>query len=382
MARAAFLLLAVCATIAPTFAQPATGTATSPTPPLRWVQHATLPAKFPQAGDLCSVGDDLYVAAATDALAKNGQALFKLTPDDTLSPVLVRSGQGFLRIHPHGDRLFVPDADAPLTASIVFRLNTDGFVYSFAPSEPAAAKREVIPHVYHVFDTAELDSRIYASAGAYADSEVPYRAKRNPAALYLREAAEKPWRRLVECPLVPKGTETGVVRFTYLLPLENGRLLAGLTDWSGSLGGDGAVLIEGLPDHPKVRRLVGLSGNTLRWFRWRSLIFQIGESAGTTHLSVSADGGHSFALVAGAPALPQSLARIDGALALLADGVLHRSDDGATFTALTAQNPALRHHAHPLLTAPLILHRGKLWAADPQHGSIWATEPVAPPPAN
>lgn len=369
MSRAALLFFSAGAIIVSTFAQqtPVTRAATEPAaPPLRWVQHATLPDKYPQAGDLLSAGSDLYIAVSTDALTQNGQALYKLSPDGQLSPVLVRSGQGFLRIHAHSDRLFVPDADAPFTASIVFRLNIDGFVYSFEPGAPAAAKREVIPHVYHVFDTALLDGRIYASTGAYANSEIPYQAKRNPAALHLRDSADKPWRRVVECPQVAKGTETGVVRFTYLLPLENGTLLAGLTDWSNFLGGDGAVLIEGLPDQPKVRRIVGLSGNTLRWFRWRHLIYQISESAFVTHLNISADGGHSFAPVLSAPPLPQSLATLNDALVLLADG--------ATFTAITAQNPKLRHHPHPLLSAPLVVHRNQLWAADPQHGSLWSAE--------
>lgn len=378
MSHAALLFLSASATIASAFAQqapPAPAATGSEAPPLRWMQHATLPVKYPQAGDLLSTGTDLYIAASTGALTQNGQALYKLSPDDQLTPVLVRSGQGFLRIHAHHDRLFVPDADAPFTASIVFRLNIDGFVYSFAPDAPAAATREVIPQVYHVFDTASLDGRIYASTGAYAVGEFPYQAKRNPAAIYLRDSADKPWRRVVECPQVAKGTETGVVRFTYLLPLENGTLLAGLTDWSNFLGGDGAVLIEGLPDQPKVRRIVGLSGNTLRWFRWRHLIYQISESAGVTHLNISADGGHSFAPVPNAPTLPQSLATRDDALFLLADGTIHRSDDGATFRPITAQNPELRHHAHPLLTAPLVLHRAGLWAADPQNGALWSAEP-------
>lgn len=339
------------------------------------MQQATLPATHPQAGDLCSAGDALYVAASTNVLTTNGQGIYSLTPDGRLSPVLVRKGQGFLRVHTIADRVFVPDADAPLTASVIFRLNLDGFVYSFDPHTPDAVRREVIPHVYHVFDTAPLGGRIYAAGGAYAEGDLPYHTKRNPAALYLREAEEKPWRRVLEYPEVPQGSTTGVVRFTFLHPLPNGTLLAGLTDWSGTVGGNGAVLIEGLPDHPTVRRVTGVDGSPLRWISWKGRIYVIAERNGITRLACSTDGGLTFAPATAAPPLPQSLAVTDDVLILLADGTLYRSDDGTTFAALTAQNPELRHHPHPLITAPLTFHQGRLWAADPQRGTIWSAEP-------
>lgn len=378
MHRALIVWLLLSAATRAALAQPAPGATLADAPPpspLRWVQQATLPPTHPQAGDLCSLGDNLYIAASTDVLTTNGQALYTFTPDGRLAPVLIRKGQGFLRVHTLADRVFVPDADAPFTASLIFRRNLDGFVYSFDPRAPGAVRREVIPHVYHVFDTALLEGRIYAASGAYAEGDVPYHTKRNPAALYLRETEAKPWRRVLEYPQMPSGSDTGIVRFTFLHALTNGTLLAGLTDWSGSAGGNGAVLIEGLPDHPTVRRVGGVDGSPLRWISWKGRIYVIAERDGITRLACSTDGGLTFAPATAAPPLPQSLAVTDDVLILLADGTLYRSDDGSTFTALTAQNPDLRHHPHPLLTAPLAYHRGKLWAADAQRGTIWSAEP-------
>jgi hypothetical protein len=342
---------------------------------LVWKKRATLPKKHPQACDLESVDGKLFVAASTDALGSNGAGLYELLSNNTIEKRFDWSGQGFLRVHQAGDRLLVPDADAPFGLGFFVRLDVDGFVFAFDPSDTNKYTKEVIPSVYHVFDTATLDGRVYASTGAYAEGETPYRNERNPAALFVQEGAGKPWKRAVEFPKVPDGTETGVVRFTFLQALEGGKMLAALTDWSNATGGDGAVLIEGLPDKPTVARVKGLSGNTLRWERFGDKIYHIGEVGGLTQVSVSTDGGASFSPLMNAPAGPQSLVASERALFLLADGIIYRSEDGLRFTAVTPKNDALAYQWMPLTSASLEIHQGELWAASPVHGELWSASP-------
>jgi hypothetical protein len=345
----------------------------APKGPLRWEKSAELPAKHHQACDLESVNGDLYIAASTNALTENGAGLYRLTQDKTLEKIFDWTGQGFLRVHQAGDKILVPDADAPFGVGFFFRLDVDGFVFAFDANDPKKYTKEVIPSVYHVLDTAVLDGRLYASSGAYAEGEIPYRNERNPAALFVQDSSGKPWRRVVEFPQVPKGQNTGVVRFTFLLPLENGTLLAGFTDWSNVSGGDGAVFIEGLPDAPKVTRVQGLNASPLRWGKFGDKLYEISDDGGSTRLHISRDGGHTFSLVSNAPVYPQSMVAAKDALFLLADGTLYRSEDGENFKAITEQNAELRYQWTPLVTAPLALHQGQLWAANPLTGKIFRT---------
>jgi hypothetical protein len=347
---------------------------------LRWELQGKLPKKHPQACDLESMNEDLYIAASTNALAENGAGLYRLHQDGPIEKIFDWSGQGFLRVHQANEKIFVPDADAPFGVSFIFRLDVDGFVFSFDANDPKKYTKEVIPSVYHVIDTAALDGKIYASTGAYAEGEIPYRNERNPAALFVQGEPGRPWQRLIEFPQVPKGNNTGVVRFTYLLPLENGAMLAGFTDWSNVAGGDGAMLIEGLPKAPKVRRVQGLSGNTLRWGRFQDKVYQISDNGGAPQLNISRDKGHTFSLVNNAPLYPQSMVATEEAFFLLADGALYRSEDGEHFTAVTQQNPGLRYQWSPLATAPLALHQGQLWAANPINGQIFSTATEREPP--
>jgi hypothetical protein len=351
-----------------------------PTGLLRWTPRAKLPPQHPQACDLASTPAGLFVAASTHALEENGAGLYRLSKGAP-EAVLRWNGQGFLRVHSYGERLFVPDADAPFGAAFFVRFDVDGYVFTLDPTHPERYTREVIPAVYHVFDTALLEGRVYASSGAYVPGDMPYRASRAPAALFVAEAPGKPWRRILTLPEVAKGTETGVVRFTFLQALDKGALLAGLTDWSATQGGDGAMRIEGLPDAPRAERVQGLPGEVVRWARWRGNVFAITSVWGQKMLYISHDEGRSFSALSPVSdgnrlTDPQSMVATENALYVLADGFLFRSQDGETFTRLTEANQALRGGNHPLVTAPLVLHEGTLWAASPTTGDIFAALPI------
>ncbi|MFP2923976.1 hypothetical protein ACLESO_01920 [Pyxidicoccus sp. 3LG] len=97
--------------------------------PEHWVWHprTRLPATHSQACDLVSTPSGLVVAAASEALEKDGAALFRLQPDGSLARLFEWGGQGFLRVLAFGNRLLVPDGDPPFSAlSFVFSWDVDG----------------------------------------------------------------------------------------------------------------------------------------------------------------------------------------------------------------------------------------------------------------
>jgi len=162
---------------------------------------------------------------------------------------------------------------------------------------------------------------------------------------------DHPWHRVLEHPrTTDPDTDTGVVRFTYLLPLSGGALISGVSD---SNGGAYAVRIEGLPDSPRLTRIEGIRGQTLRWFLWRDTIFD--QEGNITD--------------------PQDLAATSDALFLLAHGTLYRSEDGENFMQVSPENASLLHRGSPLVSAPLELHEGRLFAASPMTGGVFEAVP-------
>jgi hypothetical protein len=77
--------------------------------------------------DLTALGDALYASHANQPLGTDGATITRYQPDDAKRPFAVAfdwnrpgeptkgggAGQGFLRVHAIGGRLFVPDTDPP-----------------------------------------------------------------------------------------------------------------------------------------------------------------------------------------------------------------------------------------------------------------------------
>jgi len=146
--------------------------------PFLWGKRATLPGRYSQACDLESAREGLLIAASADPLTRNGAVLFELSSQNKLTELLRWDGQGFRRDHSYGDQVAVPDADAPFGLGFLLRCDVDGFVFFLRPGEAKKVARAVIPTVYHVFDTALLNGRLYASTGAYVPGDIPYRSSR------------------------------------------------------------------------------------------------------------------------------------------------------------------------------------------------------------
>lgn len=334
----------------------------------RWVRRFSLPAPFAQVCDLASTPRGLVAAASIDALGVDGAALFRWESGPAARELLRWDGQGFLRVHAWGDTLVVPDADAPFhLLPFVFDLDldVDGYVFVSSPDGTLARhQREVLPAVYHVFDTARLaDGRLVASTGAYPPSAVAYTGSAAPAALFVDDGPGRPWRRALEH---PSADARGVHRLTFLLTLPDGAVLAG----TESPTGPDAVRVESPGAAPIVRVAEGVDGYVLRWAFWRGAVFVIVQRSTGTLLLRSDDGGRHFAPV---PHLddPQSLAATDATLFVLARGALVGTDDGVTFTERVPQNEALTHTPSSLVSAPLVVHRGSLWAASTRTGEVF-----------
>lgn len=336
----------------------------------RWVRRFALPAPFAQACDLASTPRGLVVAASIDALGVDGAALHRWD-GAALRELLRWDGQGFLRVHAWGDTLVVPDADAPFhLLPFVFDLDVDGYVFVSSPDGTLTERqREVLPASYHVFDAARLaDGRLVASTGAYPPSAVAYTGERAPAALFVDDGPGRPWRRALEH---PSSEARGVHRFTFLLALPDGALLAG----TESPTGPGAVRIERPTDAPTTRRAEGLDGYVLRWALWQGAVLAVVQAGDGTRLLRSDDGGRRFTPLP-SPAAPQSVATIDGALYLLADGALYAARDDGTFTERAPRVESLRHTPSSLVSAPLVVHRGALWTASTRTGEVYELRPT------
>lgn len=327
----------------------------------RWTRRFALPAPHVQVCDLASTPRGLVAAASIDALGVDGAALYRW--EGGAPRALLRwDGQGFLRVHAWGDTLVVPDADAPFHAlPFAFDLDVDGYVFVSSPDGALAShQREVMPAVYHVFDVARrADGRLVASTGAYAPADVAYLSHRAPAALFVDDGAGRPWRRAVEHPSPDAG---GVNRFTFLLALDDGAVLAG----TESPDGPGAARIEGAT----VRAVEGLRGFVLRWATWRGAVLAVVQAYGGTALLRSDDGGRRFVAMAAPPGV-QSVAVVGDALYALADGALYATDDGGAWALRAPRVDALSHAPSSLVSAPLIAHRGSLWAASTRTGEVF-----------
>lgn len=330
----------------------------------RWTRRFAAPSPFAQVSDLVSTPRGLVLSASIDALTVDGAALFRWEGRGEPRTILRWEGQGFLRVHAWGDTLVVPDADAPFHAlSFAFDLDVDEYVFISSPDGALTDRqREVLPAAYHVFDVARrADGRLVASTGAYPPSSIAYLAAQAPAALFVDDGAGRPWRRALEH---PSHDAAGVYRFTYLLSLSDGALLAG----TESPMGPGAARIE--PDGITVSAVEGIHGYVLRWALWNDAVLAIVQTSQGTELVRSEDGGRRF-LTLPAPREPESVLASGATLYVLADGALYSSDDGVHFAEKVVRNEALAHRPSSLVSAPIVAFRGRVWAASPRTGEVF-----------
>jgi hypothetical protein len=286
------------------------GVGAAPTP-ARWEKVGTAPLALTRICDLTPFKGALYAAHAHVPLGVDGATITRYRPD---APEKARfsvafdwnrageptkgggAGQGFVRVHAIGGRLFVPDADPPYAGLSLVDPAAEGYVFvsddsgGFArarapharpPGPPelradtdagARAGAGVLPRAYHVLDVIRFRGNLYASTGSVPPKE---RAWSGPSPGALHRASEDGARWIYEVDY-PFPWKNGVWRLTYMVRFAD-RLYAGIQDYDGAEPNDFVyftpeaaapgerTVLRHEDAHPTRITRTGASG-TLRWW--------------------------------------------------------------------------------------------------------------------
>ena len=304
------------------------------------------------------------------------------------------AGQGFLRVHAIGGRLFVPDADPPYNGFEITEPGTEGYVYvsdgagAFAPARvphhklpdlpsDGGAGAGILPRAYHVLDVIRFHGRLYASTGSVPPGQRAWHGP-SPGALHVASDDLSRWTYEVD---YPDPWQDGVWRLTYLVRFK-GRLYAGLQDYEGVDPHDYVVVEPPLEGkvitqrdvHPV--RATEVGGNrTLRWYVDDGKLYWIARSREGARLRVTEDGETwrtiDFPRLAGAPT---DVTRFRGVLVALTERGLYRLDRDPPVRVAAAPSPDGRtpFELHDLFcAAPLGVLENELYAGSQRDGSLW-----------
>jgi hypothetical protein len=233
----------------------------------RFEKIGTPPLALTRICDLTPFGDALYAAHANQPLGTDGATITRYRPDDA-KPFGVAfdwnrpgepvkgggAGQGFLRVHAIGGRLFVADADPPYNGLGLVEYGTEGYVFvsdragafagprapHFRPpatpdllSEAGRAGAAVLPRAYHVIDVVKFRGGLYASTGSVPPKERAWHGA-SPGALHRASDDGSRWTYEVD---YPYPWQDGVWRLTFMVRFRD-RLYAGIQDYDGRAPND------------------------------------------------------------------------------------------------------------------------------------------------
>jgi hypothetical protein len=367
--------------------------------------------------DLTPFAGALYIAHANQPLGLDGATITRYDPD-AKRPFSVAfdwnrrgeptkgggAGQGFLRVHSFGGRLWVTDADPPYagfgrggvgTEGYVFVSDTSGrFARAQAPGHqpPRApdlatdkAGAALVPHAYHVLDVIRFRGKVYASTGSSPPGERAWHGHA-PGALHGGTPDAK---RLVYEIAYPYPFDDGVTRLTYLVRFK-GRLYAGVeggpADYvyvaprpsSGHEGGPSPPLEQ--QDLHAVRVTASGRSYTLRWYADRGRLYWIAWSDGRVVLRVTEDGDSwrelSLPDEAGAPA---DVTRAGDDLVVLAERALVRLGTNEIVARVEGKKSPF-DVTDGYCAAPLAVFKGELYAGGQRGGVLYRLVPSSPPP--
>lgn len=363
------------------------GTGKAP-PSGRWERVGTPPLALTRICDLTPFQGALYAAHAHQPLGIDGATITRYRPEDDKRPFTVAfdwnrpgepttgggAGQGFVRVHNIGGRLFVPDADPPY-GGLGLVDGAEGYVFvsddkgAFAPPRAphfrppgvpelrpnadggARAGAGILPRAYHVLDVIKYRGAIYASTGSVPPKE---RAWHGPSPGALHRANEDGSRWIYEVDY-PYPWKDGVWRLTYMVRFKD-RLYAGIQDFDGRDPNDyvyftpdtGATALKREDLHAVRVTRVGASG-TLRWFADTRVkphrLYWLAWTRDGIAIRVTTDGDR-WAVVplpddAGRPA---DIARFRDSVVVLTERGLYRltgpAVDGASWSALSGDGVA------------------------------------------
>ena len=369
--------------------------------------------------DLRPFGDALYAAHANDPLGTDGATITRYAPDGTSKPAFGvafdwnrpgeptsggGAGQGFLRVHAIGGRLFVPDSDPPYNGFGIADHGTEGFVYvsspdgRFAratpphfhppgpPSPDGGAGAAVLPRAYHVLDAIRFRGRLYASTGSVPPKEHAWSGP-SPGALHVANDSWSRWTYEVDYPFP---WQNGVWRLGYLVRFKD-RLYAGIQDYDGREPNDfvffspprDSLAIEHKDAHP-VRVSAAGASLTLRWFADGGKLYWIAlQRDGSGALRVSSD-GDSWQTIPLPPegGRPTDITRFRGALVVLTERRLYRLDgpEKPVPIAVVADKKSPFELTDAFCSAPLAVYRNELYAGGQRDGALYRLAPSPPSP--
>ena len=387
----------------------------------RWERVGRSRAALRRVCDLTALGGSLYAAHAYTPLGSDGATVTRYTPGarepftvafDWNRPGQPRAGggggQGFLRVHAIGGRLFVPDADPPYAGLGLVDPGAEGYVFVsdpngvFAPPRgarlrppgpPDAAGRAgagVLPRAYHVIDVVRWRGMTLASTGSVPPRERAWRGP-SPGALHVADERLARWTYAAD---YPRPYRAGVWRLTFMVRYR-GRLLAGIQDYDGREPNDFVVVVPPAPgerlsqSNLSPRRVSALGGAlTLRWYVDGGALYWITvDRDRRARLRVTDDGERwrviALPLEAGPPT---DILRWRGSLVVLTAGGLYRLHPDGTL-GLVAAAPTWRsrggQRSHFELddvfcAAPLGALGDELYAGSQRDGSLWRLSSVDP----
>lgn len=360
--------------------------------------------------DLTALGGALYAAHATRPLGLDGATISRFRPADA-RPWSVAfdwnragepskgggAGQGFLRVHAIGGRLFVADADPPYNGFGVSEPGTEGFVFVStpegvfakarmpghlpprAPDSEGKAGAAVLPRAYHVIDVIRFRGNVYAATGAVPPGQRAWHGA-SPGALLMETELGA---RFAYAADYPRPYRDGVWRLTFLVRFRD-RLYAGIQDYDQREPNDYVYFAPPRErasitqdDLHAVRVTEAGTAQTLRWYADAGKLYWIAWSREGIALRVSSD-GESWRVVAlpSDVGVPTDIVRFRGALHVLMSRALLRLDAaGPTVLWRFADKRSPFELDDSFCAAPLAVFQGELYAGGQRDGALYRFKP-------
>ncbi|HEX2672435.1 MAG TPA: hypothetical protein VHM25_16250 [Polyangiaceae bacterium] len=387
--------------------------ADEPGPPLapgQFERVGRAPAALQRICDLTSLGNALYAAHATRPLGLDGATISRFRPSDARPWSIAfdwnragepskggGAGQGFLRVHAIGGRLFVPDADPPYNGFGLSEPGTEGFVFVSTPEGEFARARmpghlpprapdatgkagaAVLPRAYHVIDVLSFRGNLYAATGAVPPEQRAWHGA-SPGGLLVQTELGA---RFAYAADYPRPYRDGVWRLTFLVRFRD-RLYSGLQDYDQREPNDYVYFapprersLISQEDLHAVRVTEAGTSQTLRWYADGGRLYWIAWNRQGVALRVSTDGDSWQVLpLPDDVGVPTDLVRFRGALHVLTSRALLRLDDaGPTVLSRIADKRSPFELDDSFCAAPLAVFQGELYAGGQRDGALYRFKP-------
>lgn len=380
-----------------------------PGPPLvsgQFERVGRAPAALQRICDLTALGNALYAAHATRPLGLDGATISRFRPSDSRPWSIAfdwnragepskggGAGQGFLRVHAIGGRLFVPDADPPYNGFGMSEPGTEGFVFVSTPEGEFARARmpghlpprapeasgkagaALLPRAYHVIDVIRFRGNLYAATGAVPPEQRAWHGA-SPGALLVETELGA---RFAYAADYPRPYRDGVWRLTFLVRFRD-RLYAGLQDYDQREPNDYVYFAP-----PRERALITQedvhaarvteagTAQTLRWYADGGRLYWIAWNREGVALRVSSD-GDTWRVVPlpDDVGVPTDIVRFRGALHVLTSRALLRLDEtGPTVLSRVLGKRSPFELDDSFCAAPLAVFQGELYAGGQRDGALY-----------